>query len=71
MINIKYIIFWCRTPLIVNSEVSYAKILLHESTQQHIHKFQFFYLLIIYSQISEIREIFEKKQGHLQLHSFC
>ena len=57
----KRIIFWCRTPLIFNSEVSYLKILLHESSQQHIHKFQFFYLFIIYSQISEVREIFERK----------
>ena len=47
-----------------SSEVSYSKILWHESTQQHIHKFQFFYLVIIYSQISEIREIFEKTRLH-------
>ena len=38
------------------------KFFLHESTQQHIQEFQFFYLFIIYSQISEIREIFEKNK---------
>ena len=61
----KTILFWSRTPPIVDSEVSYAKILLHESTQEHIQKFKFFYLFIIYSKISEIREIFENKLGHI------
>ena len=59
----KTIPFWCRTPPIVNSEVSYPKILLYESTQKHIHKFQFFYLFIIYSQISEIGKYLRKNKA--------
>ena len=38
------------------------KILLHESTQQHIQKFQLFYLFIMYSQISEIRKYLRKNK---------
>ena len=47
--------------------MSYSKILLHKSTQQHIYKFQFFYLFMIYFQISEISEIFEKNKDTFDL----